>query len=892
MLRAIFWKEWRQQSPFLFAIVILIPLLVGLFRWSVGTAYREPVSIQEVAAIAAAGIALIQAIVTGSLLFAAEVEGNTLDYLDACSAQRSRIWRAKMASGLAVAMPALLLPALVDGVRGILTTVVATGILLLAAAASAFVRTTFRAIGIVVPLLIVVGVVLARLTYDRSFQYLAFRYGSPVAFLSLLFVAVIVFASWRWFCRPDRGRTADGSRTLLARLPPSWMTAALWLSFVRQWPIWLTLGITYAVYCVFFPDLLHTYLFDSFFLVAPAMLLAIGCLFGWNVFALEQAGAEWFLGDQRLPRTRLWLTKVGVGLAATALVSCWFAYVLYWQRDYNGWPISPLALGFLGFAVAQFFGMHARPMPVAICLTLIVAASIGAAWYAPLFGGAAVWPLVVVTLVFLAGTRFELRRWAAGRMDGPAHWIRFGVVVLGCFAWTGWVLWQRTAEVPDVGEPFVAVESPTETPVERERNLRLSEPARSAANLYHSLLSLEQTSWTDTMPMRWHEPGIELMENPPSTDLPTTIFALGAPDEGRKEFARLVAALFKSGWSKTLVEDLANGPRRIPALGSRELYDTAHHLDDAAKSYCLKTALLLAEGKTDAALDEYAMALKVLRRRVLFGGHTTGSIGAWDGIGLEDDLLDAAEMMLRRYGHDPAFCRGLLALIDRHAEEMPTFSDLVKACYAMHNPRPAPSTDWFQHAGPLAVLFDSPIETIRDDRLQRAFCRGLLKAAEEKTLLTKPWQFDRYDHVWPARYMVLGAPERSLDEWMRILSHQSLYEVQMFRTFLGFGYFAWTASRRDAIRLACAAALYKHDHGRDLNSLAELSPEYFPALPKSPYSECPFVLRRSGGETWKLFRLEQEVELPIVRTIAPGTPVIEMPGLPKLKIAVPAIKAS
>ena len=527
-------------------------------------------------------------------------------------------------------------------------------------------------------------------------------------------------------------------------------------------------------------------------------------------------------------------------------------------------------------------------MPVTICLTLLTAASLAAAWYAPLFGGAAAWPLVVVTLVFLAETRFELRRWTAGRMDGPAHWIRCGVVVLGCFAWTGWLLWQRTAEVPDVGEPFVALESPTETPVERERNLRLAKPAESASGLFNGLRSLEQTSWYDTMQMRWHEPGIERTDNPPSMDLPTTIFALGVPDEGRKEIARLIAKAFEGDWSTTLRKELVEGPRRIPALGSRDARGRAKHLDDAAKSYCLMAALSLAEGKTDAALDEYAMALKVLRHRVLFGGYAN-SIGAIEGNDLEDELLDAAEMMLRRYGHDSAFCRGLLAVLDRHAQETPTFPDLVKACYAMHDPRPAPSTQWHRFAGPLAVLFDSPIETIRDDRLQRAFCRGLLKAADEKTLFTKPWLlYEPFDHVWPARYLALGAPERSVDEWTRILSHQTLFEVPLFRTFRGLEELARTAVRRDEIRLACAAALYKHDHGHDLKSLAELAPEYFPTLPESRYSECPFVLRRSDGETWKLRR--QGEELPIVRTIAPGTPVIEMPGLPTLKIAVPVIR--
>jgi hypothetical protein len=878
MLRAIFWKEWRQQSPFLFAIVLLIPLLVVAFRWSVGTVNREPISILEIAAISAASIALIQAIVTGSLLFAAEVEGNTLDYLDACSADRSRIWRAKMASGLAVAMPALLLPALVDGARGLATTVVVIEILLIAAAASVFVRTTFRAIGTVVPFLVVVGVVVARLTYDSKFEILSGRFGTPVAFLNLLFVGGVVFASWRRFCRRDRGRTADGSHTLLTRIPPSWMSGMIWLSFARQWPIWLALGSAYVVYgswCAWFPIPLYQEIE-----VAPAVLCAIGCLFGWSVFALEQAGAERFLGDQRLPRTRLWLAKVGVGLATTAVVSFHFAYVLYWQTDlgYYGWPISPLALGLLGFAVAQFFGLHARPMPVAICLTLLVAATIAAVWYAPLFGGAPVWQLAVVSIVFLAGTRFEMRCWIAGRMDGPAHWIRCGVIVLGCFAWSGWVLWQRTAEVPDVGEPFVAVESPTESPVERERNLRLSKAARLAWQIGH-LRSLDAQSWNGRM--RWHEPGVELTE---SMDLPKTIFALGAPDEGRDEFARLIAEVFEGGWSEVLRKELVDGPRRIPVLGSRELYENSRHLDEAARSYFLKAALLLAEGKTDAALDEYAMALKVLRHRVLFGGWG-GSFGAFDGARLEDELLIAAETMLRRYGHDPAFCRGLLTLLDRHAQEMPTFSDLVKASYAMTTPRSVPSIE-HRFDGPLAVLFDSPLETTRNARLQRAFCRGLLKAAEEETLFTKPvLPYDPYDRVWPVRYLALGAPDRSVDEWTRILSHQTSHEIRLFLIFRGFEHLARTAARRDAIRLACAAALYRHDHGRDLGSLEALVPKYLPKLPKSPFADCAFVLRRSQGEMWNPVSAENENR--ILRTIAPGTDVIELASMPTLRIAVP-----
>ena len=93
--------------------------------------------------------------------------------------------------------------------------------------------------------------------------------------------------------------------------------------------------------------------------------------------------------------------------------------------------------GLLGISAGQFFGIHDRRLPVTIVLTLVVAAPIGAAWYAPIFGGAPVWQFAVVPLLLLAASRFELRRWTAGRIDGAAHWIRCGFVVLVCFAWTG-----------------------------------------------------------------------------------------------------------------------------------------------------------------------------------------------------------------------------------------------------------------------------------------------------------------------------------------------------------------------------------------------------------------------------------------------------------------------
>ena len=118
MLRAIFWKEWRQQRLFLFAILILMPIVLGVFAWVSGI-FADGVGgpIAEKLGSICWLVACFQAIVTGSVLFAGESETGTLDFLDVCSAERSRIWFAKMASALAITLPVMLLPTFFVGVR-------------------------------------------------------------------------------------------------------------------------------------------------------------------------------------------------------------------------------------------------------------------------------------------------------------------------------------------------------------------------------------------------------------------------------------------------------------------------------------------------------------------------------------------------------------------------------------------------------------------------------------------------------------------------------------------------------------------------------------------------------------------------------------------------------
>ena len=228
LMKAIFWKEWRQQSPFLFAILLLIPI-VAVICWTTDTTgIVRSLSIANLAMVLAVCAAVSQAIVTGSLLFASEVEEGTLPFLDACSAERGRIWRAKMLAGLVIAMPALVLPTLLGGFAGLQASILAAEAELMTAAISVFVRTTFRAIGAAVLLLFVVTLVLAQLETVSVEAALG---------LNLLLVGGFVFASWHRFCRQDRERHADDVSMRVVRLlrSPTWMTAPMWLLVRRQW---------------------------------------------------------------------------------------------------------------------------------------------------------------------------------------------------------------------------------------------------------------------------------------------------------------------------------------------------------------------------------------------------------------------------------------------------------------------------------------------------------------------------------------------------------------------------------------------------------------------------------------------------------------------------------
>ena len=174
-----------------------------------------------------------------------------------------------MASALVIALPALLLPALVGGLRGLPWMGFAIETLLLAAVCSVFVRTTFRAIGAAAFCLFVLSCAFVQLLPFSSLG----AYG-----LNLLLVGVAVFAAWLRFCRVDRQRQTDATRTLLLCLPPTSFLGSLWFPVRRQWRTLLSVGLALIAFLVW--GAFSRFGLYPAFAMAPMFQFAVGSVLG------------------------------------------------------------------------------------------------------------------------------------------------------------------------------------------------------------------------------------------------------------------------------------------------------------------------------------------------------------------------------------------------------------------------------------------------------------------------------------------------------------------------------------------------------------------------------------------------------------------------------------
>lgn len=476
MIRAIVWKEFREQGIIGLTLVVLgTGVLVAA-----ATLADPPVpsaTPTDVVRYLGAGrlatllLAVTAGMVCGGALFAAEREAGTMGFLESLPVSRAELWQTKLAAGLALVV---LQVGAVVGVAACLGLVGSTGwgleIVLYAVQAfgwgaygSALARTTLGAVGVAIPVgaLCAFVFLVPILIFFRhpgtnlpQFEgWLLFRF---------LMIATPVGLSALAFTRQDRERLADDrspaarSVALQAdetpepaaeRVAPESSTrtrlglkALLWLSG-RQL---LYPGAVISAFALVFGCVLLLPAIQPI-LLWPALALTAGVLAGVTVFADEQAhGVARFWGERRLPIGRLWLVKVGTHAAFAlwvalllalplairsqavagapgqwdASLSAVFRSLLFEERNLGlqAWKylLTPLVYG---FAVGHLCGLLFRKTVVAAGVAGLVGGTGASLWVPSLLaGGVWHWQLWLPPALTLITARLLLRAWSADRL--------------------------------------------------------------------------------------------------------------------------------------------------------------------------------------------------------------------------------------------------------------------------------------------------------------------------------------------------------------------------------------------------------------------------------------------------------------------------------------------
>ena len=478
MVRAVVWKEFREQGLIALTLLVLGSALqiaaATLGDPAAGGNPNELFRYFGAGRLATLLLAVTAGMVCGGALFAAERECGTMAFLDALPATRWQLWRAKMAAGLALAGGQI---AVVIGVSfglGLMTNPVwglelflyALQAFAWGAFGSAVLRTTLGAVGVAFPtaavaaFLYLVPILLLFSGPGINFS----RPDGPVRvegqllYLVLMFLTPVGLSAFT-FTRPDRDRAADDPFTephfrKTADVRPAatasesvfrgpWrffigLKALVWLA-TRQAVV--PVLVTSAFALVFGLTLLLPDVHPG--LIWPALALTAGVFAGVTAFADEQAhGSSLYWGERRLPVGRAWAVKIAVhalfalglvflliapllvrgqvagssGTRGQTILATTFHSLLFDELDPQGWKYV-LAPAAYGFAAGHLAGLLFRKLVVAAGVAGLVGGTALALWLPSLLaGGLAHGQLWAPPLAVLATARLLIRPWAAERL--------------------------------------------------------------------------------------------------------------------------------------------------------------------------------------------------------------------------------------------------------------------------------------------------------------------------------------------------------------------------------------------------------------------------------------------------------------------------------------------
>ncbi len=927
MIRALLWKETREQGLIVGALAVLgLAVLVGLGILNGGgtDTLDTRTVLTNPGVLAVVMLTITGGAVVGGTLFAAEKENGTDVYLAMLPVRRRAVWVGKMLAGAGLVLGVTVVLFAAGAAVGLLGRPEYLGLWALAlpslalatfgwasvgsvlnrsslAAAGLGVFMMMTASALLAPVLFVLFMALVRLITAviplRNSLAPELTVGSALLF-SLL--ALPFWLSHRLYTAPDRdrhrravqGRSAGKPRppraslfAPLARLTAS-VRAALWINLRQQWRFTLALTLM-GLLCglsMLAPPV-------SLVAVWPPVGLFLAVLVGVLGWYDEQSsGAKRFWLERRLPTGHLWWAKLSVGIVSCLLVSLVTlipvaikAWVVRGERAATpafllGESEFPLVTFFLlwpayGFAVGHLVGLLFRKAVVAASVALMVAAVVAAVWLPSLLGGGVwawqVWlPLVPVLLT----ARALVWSCVADRV-GTAR-------ALGRLAGGGGLLVATAA----AGLVFRVVEIPTDPArgaderFEKEQiprfedNLSGQEYRRAGSQLHEAVYGrsalAEQIAQNRVATPTYHTREAEPLDRLPKvlgTLLDASLEHGWQPSEDNE---KLLAGVFGSGWAES-VEAAAAMP-----LGTledpRELtlnspLRNLHTLTGADALLLVRGLKAQHDGDPERFVTDFALVLN-LSRTV-----RNKSIQACAAAGRRIDRRAAQGLerwLERLHGRDD-----LLAKVD--------------ALLAAHDAACGNDTPDIRLADQVVLrnTFKQSGEV-----LQRHWGYSLLNEDARTRMGTEadlvgvawqmPWEKERHERLIAAGntsgygWGMGGSPFAGLPAVGRIPHSQSVW--YLLRGGLESAEGTALADRR-AARTLVAIRRYELKHVETPPTLASLVPEYLPAVPLDPFDKLPLRYRLSAGEK---IRVEGRTQpnSPTLPLTAFGTELAEIAG--------------
>lgn len=856
MIRAMLWKEWREQRMVALSVLSFAALALSLTAQFAdsrqGGNVWEGGGPKEMMALA---LAYLAGAVSGAILLADEKEVGTLEFLDTLPCRRRTIWVGKALAGgfLAlvqctfIALLAVALGSIDDRIRpqvyGLLVLLVGLLAFAWGAFGGALARSTLGAvfqgsvISFAVGLLLMIPFVFV--FGPRGFSR---PFGIPLWSYYGCWVGLGLLGSAVFFTRLDRrrrvGRRSVSSERTLTRKPRfAGLRALTWLT-ARQ-AVFVSLGSAAVAILVgailLAPD-------SQPLFVWPGTTLAIGVLAGVTTLSEEQVrGVARFWAERRLPLGRLWAVKTAFhfALAAVAALILWlFIYAgstSIWFRSRLTMELRPeygrfLLLGLVyGFVVGHLAGMVFRKTVVAGLVATVTAATLaGLILPSVIGGGAATWQVWAPAAVLLVTARLLLYPWATERVATRGPVLRAAGGTLAALLVLAAGIGYRVVEIPSRPDRLAESGYADRLPPFEENKVGR---AVNAASTHYRTVAWEAR---DDYPGQQPPAGVNRRAFPagPGLDPITHVLRSGWSPESGALLDRWLDRVFAAKWLNGLEEHADEPPGVFVDPRNVDFFsppDDYLNLQDMIRVLRVRAMQRQAAGEPEA----FPRLLRAGLTAVRTARNGAGIQAADAALNCERILLAGLPDWLDEQDGRPDLVRRVLTELDRHEAHMPTgttdifWAEQLILRYTMDR-----VGTWLPR-----VLDPKP------DRLESADSKADAEANLVAFAWQVPWEWARRDRL--LRYESGQAAEAG---WLSPLHQPRRWSLAFERTG-NTESDARALTLRRLARLRVALRLFDLDHGRPAPTLSALVPDYLPAVPDDPFTGRPFGYRVSAGET-------------------------------------------